>query len=542
MSERRLQQIARTSGRATVLLLAFTLVAATRADVSGPASFRTIDGSSNSTMDPKMGAAGMPLIRITPHAYADFISAPAGTDRPSARQVSNEIAAERFVALNAKGATDYLWLWGQFVDHDLGLTPTASPAEPMDIAVPAGDPWFDPAGTGAMVIAFERSAYDTASGVGPNNPRRQVNIITAWIDGSNVYGSDAERSMALRRLDGTGRLRTSRRQLLPRNTLGLENAGGPSPELFVAGDERANEQVALTAMHTLWVREHNRMAKLIRRQSPAMDGDEIYELSRAWVGALMQRITYREFLPVLLGPGALPDYSGWQPSVDGSIANEFSTAAYRFGHTMVSSQLLRLKRNGRSLPGGPLTLRDAFFNPEQVARDGIDPYLRGLAAQQARAIDNMIVDDLRNFLFGPPGAGGFDLASLNIQRGRDHGLDDFNSTRSAYGLAPYRDFYQLTGDAEVAGRLESLYGDVRDIDLWVGGLAERKTPGSLLGETFHAIVADQFRRLRDGDRFFYRRMYSGARLQEIENTTLADVIRRNTRIRRELPEDVFRGY
>lgn len=256
----------------------------------------------------------------------------------------------------------------------------------------------------------------------------------------------------------------------------------------------------------------------------------------------MQKITYDDFLPMLLGPDALPEYAGWQPLVDGSIANEFSTAAYRVGHTLVSPRLLRLKRNGRSLPGGPLALRDAFFNPEHLTRDGIDPYLRGLAAQQARAVDNMIIDELRNFLFGPPGAGGFDLASLNIQRGRDHGLDDFNSTRSAYGLRPYRDFDEISGDTELVGRLEALYGDVRDIDLWVGGLAERKAPGSMLGETFHAIVADQFRRLRDADRFFYRRVYSGAELAEIENTTLADVIRRNTRIRGELPIDVFRGY
>ncbi len=270
-----------------------------------------------------------------------------------------------------------------------------------------------------------------------------------------------------------------------------------------------------------------------------MSGDEIYQRTRSWVGALMQVITYREFLPVLLGEHGLPTYIDWDPWADGSIANEFSTAAYRFGHSMVSVLLLRLDRYGNEIHQGHLELRDAFFAPHHLEAAGIEPILRGLVAQQAREVDLMIVDELRNFLFGPPGSGGFDLAALNIQRGRDHGLECYNQTRMMYGLEPYTRFEEITPDGGIAAKLETLYGDIDEVDLWVGGLAEPHVRGALLGPTFCEIIRDQFQRLRDADRFFYKRAYRGNELLELESTTLANVIRRNTPIGHEIPDNVF---
>ena len=100
----------------------------------------------------------------------------------------------------------------------------------------------------------------------------------------------------------------------------------------------------------------------------------------------------------------------------------FSTACFRVGHTLLSPTLLRLGEAG-TIPEGNIPLAAAFFAPEAIILDGgIDPILRGLAAQPAQEIDPQVIGAVRNFLFGPPGAGGLDLASLNIQRGRDHGL------------------------------------------------------------------------------------------------------------------------
>jgi hypothetical protein len=492
---------------------------------------RAIDGVGNNSRDETMGAASTMLARMMTPAYPDLMSAMAGPNRLGPREISNLVAAETHTKPNPLGASDFLWQWGQFIDHDIDLTDGTEPPEEAPILIPAGDPWFDPGASGTAIMAFNRSLYDHASGTTPDAPRRQVNEITSWIDASNVYGSDVARAEALRTNDGTGQLLTSPGALLPFNTAGLPNAGGSSPELFLAGDVRANEQLALTAMHTLFVREHNRHARRLAAANPHWSGERIYQKARRLVGAEIQAITYNEFLPALLGRDALPRYGGYDPKVDARIMNEFSTAAFRFGHSALSPVLQRLDEAGNEIPAGHLPLREAFFAPGRLAdEDGIDPILRGLAAQRMRRIDTEIVDDVRNFLFGPPGSGGFDLASLNIQRGRDHGLPAYNDARRSLGLEPMKDFADVTSDAALERRLRAAYATVDDIDLWVGGLAEDPVKGGHVGELLRTILIMQFTALRDGDRFWYTRWLTRGEIRLVNNTRLADIIRRNTGI------------
>ena len=165
--------------------------------------------------------------------------------------------------------------------------------------------------------------------------------------------------------------------------------------------------------------------------------------------------------------------------------------------------------------------------------------LRGLAYNVAQEIDVFVIDDLRNFLFGAPGSGGFDLPSLNIQRGRDHGLPSYNEARRRMGLKTVTSFAELSSNPEVQARLRSVYDSVEDIDLWVGGLAEDHVPGALVGETVHTVLKDQFERLRDGDRFWYQISVPRDLLKEVEKQTLATIIRRNSEIDREIQDDVF---
>ena len=360
--------------------------------------------------------------------------------------------------------------------------------------------------------------------------RNQINEITAFIDGSVVYGSDQERADALRTFEG-GLLKTSGDgEYLPYNTDGLPNAGGTSDSLYLAGDIRANENIALASMHTIFVREHNRLAAELAAEDPSLTDEELYQQARAIVRAQLQVITYNEFLPALLGTDALSEYSGYDPSVNPNIANEFSTAAYRFGHSLLSPELQLLDENGETIESGNLSLAEAFFRPDQVQAIGVDAILRGASTQLAQELDSHVVDDVRNFLFGPPGAGGLDLVSLNVQRGRDHGLADYNQVRVDLGLEPVTSFDQITSDPARAQALEETYGTVDNIDLWVGGLAEDHVDGSSMGETFSTIIIDQFERLRDGDRFWYQNIMSGEELRQIESTTLADIIERNSGI------------
>ena len=328
--------------------------------------------------------------------------------------------------------------------------------------------------------------------------------------------------------------------LNPFNTEGLRNAGGTGEDLFIAGDVRANEQVALTALHTLFVREHNRLAGIIANENPGLTGVEIYQRAKSIVGAQMQIITYEEFLPALLGQGSIPPYEGYDSTVNARIMNIFSTAAYRFGHSSLSSLLLRLDSNGNEITEGHLLLRDAFFAPLKIINEGgIEPLLRGLASQLCQRVDVFIINEVRNFLFGQPGSDGFDLASLNIQRGRDHGLPGYNDVREALGLGRVEDFSEISLDTEIQDRLSSAYGSVDNIDLWVGGLAEDLIPGSHLGELFTTILNMQFEFLRDGDRFWYELVLSDDELLDIQNTRLSDIIRRNTIIGNEIQDDVF---
>jgi hypothetical protein len=513
--------------------------AALESHTSGPASFpfelRSIDGAGNNRGNPDWGRAGVPLLRRTAVDYEDGAGSPGGQHRVSAREISNLCVAQPAPRPNAAGASDFLWQWGQFLDHDLDLVPIADPAEPFDVAVPLGDAWFDPAGTGTATIPLERSHYEVVDGI-----RQQVNAITAFIDASNVYGSDPERALALRTLDGTGRLKTSPGALLPFNVDGLPNAPSSAPSFFVAGDVRANEQVGLTAMHALFVREHNLWANIFRFLDPRLDDDDIYELARAIVAAEMQAITYREFLPVLLGPKAVSPYRGYKPGVNAGVTNVFATAAYRVGHTMLSSRLLRLRANGEPIAAGHLSLADAFFRPDVFVASGLEPLLRGLAAQPAQEIDPQIIDEVRNFLFGPPGSGGFDLATLNIQRGRDHGLPGYNEVREAFGLTPAATFADINPDADIQAALAAAYATPDDVDVWVGGLSEPHRSGAVVGETFFEILKDQFERARDGDRFWYQSYLPQAFVFLVEESTLSRIIRRNTRIGRELQADVFR--
>jgi len=372
------------------------------------------------------------------------------------------------------------------------------------------------------------------------NPRQQRTQISAYLDGSVIYGSDTTRATALRSFQG-GALKTSAGNLPPLNAAGLANANDahlfPDSELFLAGDVRANENVELTAIHALFVREHNQIASAIAAANPSLNDEQIFQLARRIVVAELQVITYNEFLPALLGPNTLRPYFGYNPDVNPGIATEFSTAAFRIGHTLVNDDVEFLDNDANEIQDA-LSLAQAFFNPAALKATGPDPILKYLATDNAREVDTQIVSDLRNFLFGPPGAGGFDLASLNIQRGRDHGLADYNGTRVAYGLPRVTSFTQITSNPDLQAKLFSLYGNVDSIDLWVGGLAEDHLSGSSVGPTFQKIIADQFARVRDGDRFWYERIFSGPQLQALQQTRLSDVIRRNTSITK-LQDNVF---
>ena len=211
---------------------------------------------------------------------------------------------------------------------------------------------------------------------------------------------------------------------------------------------------------------------------------------------------------------------------------------------MVNASLLRLDPDLQEITDGNLPMADAFFAPNEIILNGgIDPLLRGLANQLAQTVDTLIVDEVRNFLFDQPGEGGFDLEALNIQRGRDHGLADYNQARRDYGLAPVTSFAEITSDPELQATLATTYNsDFDDIGGWVGGLAEDHVPGALVGELVRAVLTDQFEALRNGDRFWYENVLTRSMVRFVNQQKLSVIIKRNTGIGNELKKNAFKVF
>ena len=527
--------------RRPILLLSLVLFCgALSSQVLDTELYRTYDGSFNNPNHPEWGQVGTHLLRLSPPAYADSISAPAAPDRTNPRVISNSLFAQGGLINDPMILSDYCWAWGQFLDHDISLTSDGD--ESLNIPVPAGDPNFDPLGFGQMVIPMHRNRFDPTTGTDTSNPRQHSNEITVFIDGSAVYGSDEESANWLRSFEG-GKMKVSNNNMLPFNTVdGLYSSEvdpsaphmeemGISPKFYVAGDPRANENPLLLSFHTLFVREHNRQAERLARQHPDWSDEEIYQYARKMVGGLIQRIVYEEWLPVM--GVQLDEYTGYNIDINPQASNEFTAAAFRLGHTLLNSNILRIDDQGNEIPQGHLTLRDAFFNPFVILETGdIDPFFKGMGTQVQQRMDPQVIDDVRNFLFGPPGAGGLDLVSININRGRERGLPDFNTLRQSLGLTPYDYFQQINSNAVVFTKLLSLYNNTDNIDPWVGLLSERAEPGALFGETIMAIMKQQFRNLRDGDRFYYLidPLLADEDIEFISRTSLRDIIMYNTNI------------
>jgi hypothetical protein len=497
-----------------------------------------IDGSWNHLGDKQRGAAGQALVRINYLTDYDGISGIIlPPTRANARTLSNSLSKQSTSISSARGLSDLTWGWAQFLDHDMSLSTTSHGAATNGSAPIAINDPNDPLGPNP--IAFTRSNFVTLG------DREQINEVTGWIDGSQIYGSSNARAAALRTNGGAGaKLATSANNLLPYNTSGLANQNnGPTPsnQLFLAGDVRANENPLLTALQTVFMREHNRLVDRIATLKPGLSAQDQYNLARKLVSAEIQAITYNEFLPALMGNSAptAQAYS-YNPGSDGSVTNSFSHAIFRFGHSMVGNSLMLANSAGH--PTGSVTFASAHFNPGLITNNPamVDQVLMGASLQRSQEVDLKIADSLRNVMFGPPGAGGTDLMAIDIQRGRDHGIVDYNELRAAYGLSTLANFNQMPTDAATRSALASLYGGkINEVDAIVGALAETHLPGSSLGPLATAVIANQFERSRDGDRFFYTGNYNGlytngvlnpdiAAIVDLNTLKLADVIRMNT--------------
>lgn len=544
-----------------------------------PSKFRTIDGSCNNLRNPTWGMSKTPFARALPPDYADGVDKPRaardGTELPNPRIVSTVI--HETDSHFASQLSIMLMQWGQFIDHDITLTPmtvghnmttleccprpstrdgTFHYLHPacLPIMIPRNDTFYSRYGEKCM--SFSRSEA-TPSEFCKLGVREQMNEITSYLDASMIYGSDKEKYDKLREFRGGRMLSLTHPEgrqyhhLLPKNP----DVRDCIPEVhrdikcFAAGDERVNEHMGLASMHTLWMREHNRLAGKLADINPHWDDDRLYEETRRIIGAMIQHVTYNEFLPVVLGKeymdrhrmSALEEgYSyDYDPNVNAASNNVFATAAFRFGHTILPKKFPRPGLNFLN-PRDDLDLSDIFFRPFALYSNkhprGVDPLMKGMTEFPPEGYDRFITTEVRDKLFKEAGKPfGFDLPALNIQRGREHGIPGYNYWREYCGLRRARDFFDLQSemDLRMVDRLSHLYRHVDDIDIFPAMLLERPLPTALVGPTVQCLVGRQFQAYKHGDRYFYDlgdqpHSFTPDQLREIRKMTLAKITCSNT--------------
>ncbi|XP_060709112.1 peroxidasin homolog [Hemiscyllium ocellatum] len=557
-------------------------------DICFHQKYRSHDGTCNNLQHPMWGASLTAFERLLKPVYENGFNLPRGINRnqfyngfplPLPRLISTSLVGTETITPDDQ-YTHILMQWGQFLDHDIDLTVAAlslsrfsdgqhcssvctndPPCFP--ILIPQNDPRVR---NGARCMFFVRSSPVCGSGMTSLlmesvYPREQINQLTSYIDASNVYGSSDQEAGEIRDL-------ASQRGLLKQgiaHRLGkplLPFATGPPTECmrdenespipcFLAGDQRSNEHMGLTSMHTVWFREHNRIATELLKLNPHWDGETIYHESRKIVGAQMQHITYSHWLPKILGDIGMKkvgDYKGYDPNVNAGIVNVFATAAFRFGHSLINPILYRLDDTFQPIPQGHLPLHKAFFSPFRIVNEGgIDPLLRGLFAVpgKMRVPTELVNTELTERLFSMAHAVALDLASMNIQRGRDHGIPPYNDYRVYCNLSSAHEFEDLKKEIKnprIREKLMNLYGTPLNIDLFPALLVEDLIPGTRLGPTLLCLLVTQFKRLRDGDRFWYENpwVFTPAQLTQIKQTSLARVLCDNGDNITRIQPDVFR--
>ncbi|KAK3098182.1 hypothetical protein FSP39_016935 [Pinctada imbricata] len=541
------------------------------------------------------------LIRRSPPAYSDGVFEPAGRGRPNPLDISTAAHSGQAGLGSARGRNAMLVYYGQqLVEEVLDVQRPGCPFEYENIPVPKGHPRFDVNDLGNVAIPFLRSRYDSRTGYSPNNPRQQINEISAYLDGTLFYGPGKAWTDAIREFRG-GRLladnssKPLQEQFPAPNDFRLPFANPPPPRdhylksntrFFRIGNIRGFENPFQLTFGVIWFRWHNHVAAELAIQNPNWDDELLFNNARKRVIAHHQKISMYDWLPRFLSIDKsgnlfnIPPYyrndsdsesiylfNGYDAEVHPGIAQEFQTAAMRFGHTLVPPgvwlrgassggicdwRMLTSSVGDRTRTVNALRLCNTYFNGQETVEPMMDDLIRGMSSTLSEREDPILVADLREHVFGSLDFSRRDLAALNIQRAREHGVSDYNTVREAYKLPKLTDWNEINGDTDIQNgaiaNLKALYDNrnesIDDIDLFTGGLLETTLNGP--GPLFQRILLDQFMRLRHGDRFWFEntdsrfRQFNNSEIEYIRQVTLKDIITNVTNIDpNDLPDDIF---
>uniref|UniRef100_A0A1I8ARM6 NAD(P)H oxidase (H2O2-forming) n=1 Tax=Steinernema glaseri TaxID=37863 RepID=A0A1I8ARM6_9BILA len=546
---------------------AWNACTSTSATMAGSTTWTTLSGAplvSPFSFKRPYRILGSRLHREAPSRYEDGVYM-INSNLPSARVISDLLFRGPSGIPNQRNITTMLAFFSQVVAYEiLQSTQISCPLEMHKIPVPRCDPIFDAECAGRTEMPFIRAKYDKHTGHGFNSPREQVNDRTSWIDASFLYSTQEPWVAALRSWKNGSLEEGPMEGYPPFNGphIPLINPAPPqihrlmNPErLFILGDPRVNENPGLLSFGLILYRWHNVQARRLQKEHPDWTDEELFQAARRWVIATLQKIVLYDFVPAIMAvEDAIPPYKGYSPHVPPGISHSFATAAFRFPHSIVPPGMLLRKRTEhcefRAEVGGfpALRLCQNWWNAQDIVQEySVDEIVLGMASQIAEAEDNVVVEDLRDFIFGPMHFTRLDVVSSSIMRGRDNGLPSYNELRKSFGLPP-RNWTEINPrfyaeNPAMFNELAALYkGNVDDLDAYVGGMLE--TNGEGPGELFSEIIKDQFVRLRDSDRFWFENkhnnIFSDEEIAQIHSITLHDIIRETTRIQEEqLQRNVF---
>ncbi|KAL3855351.1 hypothetical protein ACJMK2_014567 [Sinanodonta woodiana] len=509
--------------------------------------YRTPDGSCNNLENPTWGKRFQPQRRILPATYENGFDSPLTRSRytnrtlPNPRTISNSVHRQEGDApIMSNRLSLNVFQTGQYLNHDFISTPLETDDEGkldcckernrkecFPVLIPKGDPHF-PDGT---CFNFIRSAGSTANcrpGI-----KEQQNQVTSYIDLSQVYGSSMQQEERLRHLmmDADGKMLPSPRK----NTCQITNT---QEHCFLAGDARVHENPSLASYHVLFAHLHNNLATNLEKVHANWTKERIFQEAKKINVAMYQHVVYNEFLPSFMSERALKrynlksnklGYSTYDSALDATTANELGIA-FRFGHSLIPSDQVLVVPNK---PVEVFSLVPNFDNPHLLFlhnKSAAEYLLKWLFLFSGPEMDREIVPEVRDRLFETPNGQSLDLVVLNIQRGRDHGLQPYGEYRKWCGLSPLTERFDslVDHDEKSIKRLRMVYNDPRDIDLFPGLVSEKQESGSSIGKTLNCIIGSQFQRFKQGDRYWYENPppagFTPDQLNEIRKSTLAMIM------------------
>jgi hypothetical protein len=389
----------------------------------------------------------------------------------------------------------------------------------------------------------------------PAEPQRRdglptyANINSHWWDASQIYGSDEATARRLRS-GRHGKMKMGEEARLPLNVEGVELTGFSD-----------NWWIGLSMLHALFVSEHNTICDQLRQVYPAWSDERLFQQARLINAALLAKIHTAEWTPAMLPHptvaaalrlnwagvagealqeefeflddiellggivGTTPDHH----SAPFSLTEEF-VAIYRMHPLMPDDFTFYSLDTGQQI--GTATLPEVSLGHtrgilEKYAMQDLF-YSFGLAHPGMLRLFNY--PKHLQFLRKDDGSV-IDLAAIDILRDRERGIPRYNDFREMLRLKRVRTFEEMTGDKELAGKMEAVYGDVDKVDLMTGAYAEPLIAGFGFSETaFRIAIVMASRRLKS-DRFltssFNDEVYTQIGMDWIRNNSMLTVLLRH---------------